>query len=430
MKLIIDIFSSVLEVLVLYYFCNRVLVYERDSLFFKVSISLICIGLFTFISSSVLTTNIAPALFFIVVVFFCCALHKDKLIKKILFSLLIYVLSMLSEIVVGIILSSVNKISIETSQTNIYFYLQGIIISKLLLFFIFRIIGLFEFNNKVEIDIKSIISLLIIPVSSIVNIYYFAMIAYKTENAVSSTVLMIVTALTIISNIATFYLIERQINLQKTQDMLRNVEKQYKMQTEYYTELKQNMVISNKNTHDIKNFVTVISSYIDNKNTDAAKSKIEEFLGKIPSLSKIETGNDAVNALVQSKLNDIHEQIPDNNISIIIPPQIKIDEIDLCILIGNAVDNAIEACKNISDIKNRMFEIKIFPVNGQISMLFENSKSTMEKNSKGILKTTKSNAFMHGFGIENMKNICKKYNGDISFEQSENRFIVSILLPN
>ena len=259
MKLIIDIFSSILEILVLYYFFNNVLINKRNSLAIKIIANIGCLFLYTTISSLALNSNFAPALFLGIVILYCFLLYKDKLIKKLLYSLLIYVLSMLSEIVVGIILSSIYDISISTAQSNIYFYLQGVIISKLLLFFILRIIGLFEFNNKIEINIKSVIAVLIIPLSSIVSIYYFAMIAYKTDKAVSSTVLMIVTALTILSNVATFYLLERQMKLQKTEETLRNLEKQYKLQADYYTELKQNMILSNKNTHDIKNFVTAIS---------------------------------------------------------------------------------------------------------------------------------------------------------------------------
>jgi len=430
MKLIVDIIGSILEVIVLIYFFNRVLAKQRDSILIKIIVNLFGAVLFTVVSTVASNSNIIPALAFIIIFIYCVILYEDKLIKKALYSLMIFVFGILSEIVVGIFLSVIDHISIETAQTNVYIYFQGIIISKLLLFFIFRIINLFEFNNKIEINIKSILSVLIIPLSSIVSIYYFAMIAYKTENAVSSTVLMVVTALTVISNVVTFYLLERQINLQKTEDTLHNLENQYKLQVDYYTELKQNMIMSNKNTHDIKNFITAVSSYIDNQKIDLAKSKIEEFYGKIPSINRIETGNDAVNALVQSKLKDIHDQIPNNNISIIIPEKVQIDDIDLCILIGNAVDNAIEACKKITETGNRMLEIKIFPVNNQISMLFVNSKNTLDKKSSGLLKTTKKDEYMHGFGIENMKNICQKYDGNITLEQSENRFIVSILLPN
>lgn len=430
MKLIIDIFSSILEVLVLFYFFSHVLADKRDSPVIKVTINLFAIVLFTLISSYMLTSNLAPGLFFIVMTLYCFLLFKDRFIKKLLYSLLMYVLGILAEVVVGVILSVANNVSIESAQDNVYFYLQGIIISKLLLFFIFRTIGLYEFNNKMEINAKSILSIFIIPLSSVVNIYYFANIAFKTDSVVSSSVLMIVTALTIISNVAIFYLLEGQMKLQGTEEMLRNMEKQYKIQADYYTELKQNMLMSNKNVHDIKNFIVAISSYIDSQKTDKAQSKIEEFYRKIPNIKKVETGNDAVNALVQSKLKDVNEEIPNNTISIMIPEKLMIDDIDLCILIGNALDNAVEACKKLVDKKSRKLAIKIFPINGQLSMLFVNSKTKSVEKNTGIFRTTKSNSIMHGFGIENMKSICHRYNGTISFEQTEERFMVSILLPN
>jgi hypothetical protein len=136
------------------------------------------------------------------------------------------------------------------------------------------------------------------------------MIAYKTDNAVSSAVLLIVTALTILSNISTFYLLEKQITLQKTEESLSNIEKQYKLQADYYTELKQNMLVSDKTAHDIKNFVAAVTAYIDSGKIDLAAEKLEEFVGKMPVINRVDTGNDAVNALIQSKMPLIDKNIP------------------------------------------------------------------------------------------------------------------------
>ncbi len=171
MKLLVDVFSSVLEVLVLYYFFHRVLSVKRDSTVLTLSVSAICVVLFTIVSNYLLKSNIAPILFFLVVILYCFVLYKDKIIKKILYSLMIYIFTMLSEVLVGIVLTVVNGIDIETAQSNVYTYLQGIIISKLILFFIFRIINLFEFNKRIEINLQSILAVLVIPLSSIISIY-------------------------------------------------------------------------------------------------------------------------------------------------------------------------------------------------------------------------------------------------------------------
>lgn len=347
-----------------------------------------------------------------------------------MYSLLIYVLGMMSEFVVGLVLSFSYDIKLDAALSNIYFYLQGIIISKLMLFFIFRIIGLFEYNNKIELNIKSLLSVITIPLSSIVSIYYFALIAYKSDTILSSTVMLTVTVLIITSNIATFYLLERQTKLQSAEDTLRNLEKQYRLQSDYYTELKHNMMISDKNAHDIKNFIAAVTAYIDSGKVDLAAEKLEEFVGKMPAIKKVDTGNDAINALIQSKLSVIEQDIPANRLSVVLPQELRVDEIDLCILIGNALDNAIEACRKMDDVAARMLTVKIFPVNGQLSMLFENSKVEDSQKVKSRLKTTKGEAHRHGFGIENMKNICTKYGGNIVFDQTERRFTVSVLLPN
>ena len=426
----VDIFGSVLQVFVLTYFFNRVLSYKRNASAYKTLTSILCIGLYVLVSTFMLTSNIAPALFLGIVLLYCFLLFEDKFIKKVLYSLLIYVLGMMSEFVVGLILSYSYDVKLDAALSNTYFYLQGIIISKLLLFFIFRIVGLFEYNNKIELNIKSLISVFTIPLSSIISIYYFALIAYKSDTILSTSVMLAVTALIIISNIATFYLLERQIKLQSSEDMLRNLEKHYRLQTEYYTELKQNMLISDKTAHDIKNFVAAVTAYIDSGKIDLAAEKLEEFVGKMPAIKRMDTGNDAVNALIQSKLAVINAEIPDNHLSVLLPEKLKTDEMDLCILIGNALDNAIEACKKIEDVAARTLNVKIFPANDQISMLFENTKTGDTPKVGGRFKTSKAAAHMHGFGIENMKNICSKYGGKIDFAQTDKRFFVSVLLPN
>jgi hypothetical protein len=430
MKIIVDIISSVLEVLVLYYFFKHVLVKERHSAGFRIFTILLCITLFTLVSTISSISSYASALNLLVLLLYPFLFYKDKFIKKILYSFVIYIFGIMSEIIVGVVLTSLYHISIQDSITNIYIFLQCMIISKLVQFFILRIIGFFKINNKIEINIRSLLAFLIIPTVGIVSIYYFSMVAYLSSNLISKTLLLVLTILTILSNVATFYLLEKQLKLQKSEDMLINLEKQYELQKEYYSELKQNMIITNKNTHDIRNFATAITSYLKNQKIDLAISKIEEFYGKIPAPEKINTGNDAVDALVKTKLKDIEQEIPANKISISFPEKLNIDEIDLCILIGNAIDNAIEACQKISDISNRFIEIRIFPVNDQISMVFKNSKISDGKRKKNKLKTSKENAFSHGFGIENMKNICLKYGGNLSIEQDENRFCVSALLLN
>jgi len=371
-----------------------------------------------------------PAFNLAIFLLFPFLFYKEKIIKTVLFAILIYIFSVIAEIIVGIIISVLSGQVVEGLIANNYTYLMCMVLSKLFLFLILRIVGCFKVNNKIDIKPGSLVALLFIPLSGIISIYYFSMVAYLSENLISDVLLLCLTVITILSNVATFYLLDKQIKLQKSEDMLIMMEKQYEIQKSYYSELKQNMTLTNKRTHDLKNIAISITAYLKNQKVDAAISKMEEFFGSISVPDRILTNNDAVDALIQTKLRDVNVDIPRNKISIALPEELKIDEIDLCILIGNALDNALEACRKIIGIENRYIEIRIYPSNEQISVLVKNSKVPDDMKKKSTLKTIKNDAFMHGFGIENMRSICQKYGGDLTIEQDENNFCLSALLLN
>jgi len=430
MRIAVYIISAALEVLVMHYFFQRVLVNKRKSIIIQGFAIILCFSLFVFVSLISSLSSYVPAFNLAIFLLFPFLFYKEKIIKTVLFAILIYIFSVIAEIIVGIIISVLSGQVVEGLIANNYTYLMCMVLSKLFLFLILRIVGCFKVNNKIDIKPGSLVALLFIPLSGIISIYYFSMVAYLSENLISDVLLLCLTVITILSNVATFYLLDKQIKLQKSEDMLIMMEKQYEIQKSYYSELKQNMTLTNKRTHDLKNIAISITAYLKNQKVDAAISKMEEFFGSISVPDRILTNNDAVDALIQTKLRDVNVDIPRNKISIALPEELKIDEIDLCILIGNALDNALEACRKIIGIENRYIEIRIYPSNEQISVLVKNSKVPDDMKKKSTLKTIKNDAFMHGFGIENMRSICQKYGGDLTIEQDENNFCLSALLLN
>lgn len=429
MRFSIDLLNTVLELFVLRYYFNTFLTKNPTKKNYSIYINIglyITVATILFTSMHYLLKSVIYPIFPFSTVFIFTFLYQGKPLKKIVFSLLYYLFSMLSESLVAVIVATFNHVDFETLQTDTQYNLFCFIASKLILIFIFRVIGLYKVHNKNELELRAIFPILLIELSSIISIYYLVIIANKVQNIITSYQIFIVVVSIIFANIATFYLLERQIQLQITKENLSNLELQYKLQKEYYSELKNNMISTNKNTHDIKNFIMAISCYIDQNKNEKAKEKIEEFYGKIPASSLIHTGNQSVDAVLKTKIPNIQKIIPDNYLSIIIPEDLTIDEIDLCILIGNGVDNAIEACEKIPDVEDRQLEIKIFPINNQLSILIENTFNTDEKKNS-IFSTTKANKFMHGYGIRNIENIVEKYNGNITFDIKDNKFALSIL---
>lgn len=420
-----NIVVSIFEVLMMYYFYNKVLTLRELSKSFIFLYSVLIGTVIMFIGKYLLELKYVSIIFFIA--FLCYTfIYKEGIAKKFLAAIIIFAILTVSELLVGTAMMALGNLKEFDLQYNEIYYFQGAILSKIVALFISRIIGVFKINNKLDISIKNVLYLCTIPVSLTICIGYLSKII-TSNNSTYPPAMIFISALVAFAVIANFNIFEKQLELQKSEDLLINLENQYKLQSEYYTELKQNLILTNKNTHDIKNLLIGISAFIDSDNKEIAKEKIEEFYGKIPEINTINTGNDAVNALMRSKTRIIDELIHQKDISIILPNELKIDEIDLCVFIGNAIDNAIEACKKLEDEQKRFIEIKIFPYGNQLSMMFKNSKIN---ETDTFFKTTKPEKYLHGFGIENMKAICSKYDGNIVFDQSDEAFIVSALFPN
>ena len=105
---------------------------------------------------------------------------------------------------------------------------------------------------------------------------------------------------------------------------------------------------------------------------------------------------------------------------------VAIDMFDMCTIISNLLNNAIEACEKIQEDK-RIIEFEIAGYNSQIFISVRNSYD-MESiiNQKQKFITTKEDKLNHGIGLENVRRTVKKYDGDMRISQVNERFIVSI----
>jgi hypothetical protein len=426
----IEIISAGLEIVLLNYFFGNYFEYKGNKLL-KIIINFLVFAVFisvTLVWSYWLKLPLTPV-FTIINLLLFTFVFAGNFWRKLIFVLVFYMVSMLSEILIAIILYWTLQVPIETLQTEPVLYLLGLVLSKLIIIFVLRVIFISKINNKFEFELKTLLPIIFIELSSIMSIYYFCSFAYK-YTIVPSNEMIVIIAIIIFANIALFNLLDNIIALQKSKDELISMKAQYKVQTEYYSELRKNQLETNKNIHDTKNFIAAFLAYAQSGNFELAQEKIDEFYGKLPDALNIETGNTAVNALMKTKIGAINDNIPHYKLSISIPDDLLVDEIDLCVFLGNALDNAIEACKKIEEKQQRRLCVEVLPINGQLSIEIENSRPKIPKTEDKLFKTTKSNKLKHGFGIKNMQHIISKYGGNILLDEREESFILCAFFPN
>ena len=167
--------------------------------------------------------------------------------------------------------------------------------------------------------------------------------------------------------------------------------------------------------HDIHNHLLVLAGLMNEEKYAEARAYSQTLSeASYDLLTQVETGNDVLDVLLREKISYANQ----NDISVAweinIPEKLAVDDIDLCIVFSNAIDNAISAC---IPLKNLNKEIKITARMKHQFLLIELINPTVLKDG-----------YEEGTGLRNMKQIAKKYQGVIEVQNSEGIFRLSVLL--
>lgn len=161
--------------------------------------------------------------------------------------------------------------------------------------------------------------------------------------------------------------------------------------------------------------------------------QMDEYLGNLDAdLTSVdtvlETGNVMVDAIVNSKISLAVSKNIKVNAKAYVPHTLPVSEIDLCVIIGNLLDNSMEACEKQPNEEDRFIRIYI----GTYKELFYISVANavggeVKKLGKSYLSTKDSPS--HGFGLIRIDKIVVKYNGFINRQNEEGMFVTEIMLP-
>lgn len=159
---------------------------------------------------------------------------------------------------------------------------------------------------------------------------------------------------------------------------------------------------------------------------EAAKylNELEEDLDDIHQL--VESGNVNVDAILNSKLSLAIEQDIDVNVKVAIPEKLPLSDIDCCVLLGNLIDNAIEACEKVEE--NKFIRLYIGIYKKQLYMSITNATNeVVRKYDEEYISKKRGN---HGHGLKRINKVVEKYNGYINRKNEPGVFVCEIMLPN
>ena len=205
--------------------------------------------------------------------------------------------------------------------------------------------------------------------------------------------------------------------------------KNLRMQQNYYEELENNQMQIRRFRHDMKNHFAVAGELLRKKDYTGAEDYFEKLAGHMETRNRQFCKNGIVNALLNMKYNMASEEGIDAFFHIDIDKMIGLDEISLCTILANTLDNAIEALRKVEDIQERRLSVKArHTENGYFSYEIVNSKINEVQERKGLFLTDKEDKKSHGLGIPSVREVVEKYKGTLDISYTEEEFQVVVLI--
>ena len=337
-------------------------------------------------------------------------LYKSSISRKIVSSILIYAISMVCD-------AFILGFSTLTGLDSLIFT-QGVAASILvfiLALILKHITAVFKKDDKgIKINIVYVLAIVLIPTSSII-IGQLSMKGFDLSTIIIAGLLFLI-------NFAVFFLYDNLLKMMKNQHKAKLIEQVNK---EYASQIKIMYQAQNRLKflrHDMKNHIIKMQTLL----SDGSYEELKEYLNKtseymIVDKQYVATGNADTDSLLNYKLYQAESEDISVHTDITIPEHLNIDSFDMNIILGNLLDNALEALKKVED---KQLDIVIKYNKGVINMKISN---TFDGTINEPMAEPEENS-EHGLGLLSIQSVLDKYSGILKTSHENNCYKAAILM--
>lgn len=179
--------------------------------------------------------------------------------------------------------------------------------------------------------------------------------------------------------------------------------------------------------HDYHNHIQVIKAQMALEKYDEVNAYLDELEQDLDRVDTyVKSGNLMADAILNSKLSMAQERNINISCKAELPPELAVSDIDLCVILGNLLDNAIEACEKIEENK-RFLRIYMAVNKKQLYISIQNSaREELDFNERHYISTKRGN---HGLGMKRVKLVVDKYEGFLNLQNEPGIFAAEVSIP-
>lgn len=302
--------------------------------------------------------------------------------------------------------------------------IEGVVISNILMIiFVYAVSAMW---NKVDGEIipnKFYLFLLLIPIGSI----YIAFNEFYNRNGRLSS--MIVMSILLLFNVTIFeiyiktsevfmYEKEKTVYTQQMDIISENMIEQKRMLEEFQVE-----------KHNLINELAVLRGSIEDGDKESAVRNLNKIINNFSNTEKVSnSGNSTVDAIINFKYTTAKEYGINFRLKVFIPNELPIEQSDVGVVLGNAIDNAIEAVRKCKSSK-KVIEISMGVKKEAWIIVIKNPyEKEIKRDRNGNILSTKTKEYRRGYGLKSIERIVEKYQGESIIDTENGRFSLTMVL--
>ena len=300
----------------------------------------------------------------------------------------------------------------------------SLVLHKVSLFAVCKLL-LFIFRADDTLDLKSGLLTFGFSLISITGIASSMYISSLSHDGTVQMLVLVITIAFIAMNVFLYVFISQLLKLQRNKYRVQLLEEKLAYERMRYNESANVWENIRKVRHDIRQHLTIMKCHLENKEYVECDTYLQKLLPAVEQTGGIvKSDNKILDYMINSKLGSLKNT--EIIISGIIGDLSDVDELDLACLIGNILDNAVEA---VEQAEEKRIELLFHCQNSNRVIICKNTVKASVLASNKTLQTTKKQKDAHGYGTTIVSQIVEKYHGIVDYFEEFGMFGVQVCIP-
>ena len=284
-----------------------------------------------------------------------------------------------------------------------------------------------RFRKNLSLLSNSILTLILIMLIFLSGLAASLSVSTEHLNIKMLYIQVFTVVLVVLSLITIIVLLINSISKKHFEQNAELLEEKMRSQLKYYIMLDEKDTEMRKFRHDFRKHMMCVISMLEEGSFSDAENYIRKLTNKFnETVPSYKTGNYIADSILSDKAQECKDKGIIFKFTGVIPEK-NLNPLELCTILSNSLDNAIEACTKISGMPTKIRMASDFKNNHWYVKIANTSSSDIKIRNNNVL-TTKSDPLNHGFGLQNIKDVVNKHKGEFKIAQIDGDFILEITM--